>query len=632
MNLLFLDIETFSTVDLKKCGVYPYANDPSFEVLTTSASFGLGPVFRTTPEGLEYDLQDPDTLKLAFNANFERVCLSSALFGKNTHEYLDPAQFLDVAAIAAYLALPGKLETLAETLGTDTKSPDGKALIQRFSKPYRGKRIYPQDDPEAFERFCAYCDQDVVVLKEVFLKMVGGPKQKMPSPERLLAYPTPLERKVWVADARINDHGLKADRETVKLAAQVTLNNKTVLTEQLREQTGLEKPGSHVQMRRWLEERGTPLPNLQKDTVEEAIELARVNGDLELESVLEGYAEVSPTAVSKFDAILRTLETDDRCRGLLRYHGAHTGRWAGQKLQMQNLPRESFMDDYERDLALLAVHEGLQPGPRVMKKLIRPMFVGPIHVVDYSNIEARVVAWLAGEQWALDAFAAGRDIYTETAAMLGPQFTRQHGKVASLALGYQGGYRALIKMGGAALGDVDVLNDIKDRWRSANPHIVRLWGDLEQAFIHGGECAGGKIRVATEGNSRRIMLPSGRWIRYRDIAVRSIFVEDEETKKTKRVSGWSFVNPQGKKTLTYGGKLTENVTQAVARDIMAEALVRMVDEGIIPSFHVHDEVIVDESQGATLAHIEKLMCIPPEWSAGLPIAAEGATLDRYKKG
>ncbi len=597
--MLFLDIETFSATDLKKFGVYRYTEDPGFEILM--CAWTRDKVDYHIAVGEDEILRIPglftDTI-VAHNAPFERICFS-VLEGVR---YQDPARYIDTAAIAAANGLPRSLDKLAKALGVEAKDSAGTRLINLFSKPNRKKRIRPEDKPEQWEEFKEYCIQDVRVLVACFEKM-----------EDLR---TDTEKKLLLVDQRINDRGIQIDEELAALAvAQASVN-----TERQREEvtllTGVENPGSVTQLLDWFKEDGYELPDMTKETV--AAHLGRT-GDVVRDRVLELRQDLALVASKKYETALGSVCRDGRVRGTLMYHGAHTGRWSGRGVQLQNLPSASFTDD-EGDWdeaselsALEVLFEGGEVDATTLKKLVRPMFLGPFVVADYNAVEARVLAWLAGEEWALQAFRAGRDLYVETARRMGPQYGRKQGKVAVLALGYQGAINSLRAMGAEGT-DKELLAIVK-LWRKANACIVRLWYRMEEVFWTGGK-AGKFIVVEVHGKDRHVVLPSGRRLIYRDV-------------RLSNEGKLSFRDPRGFRQDTYGGRLTENITQAAARDLLAEALIALDSAGIPVVAHVHDEVVAETRDPG---NVVELMTALPRWAKGLPLDAEAFVTERYRKG
>lgn len=605
---LYVDIETYSTTDIKR-GVYRYSEDPEFLVLMCAWALDDGPV--QVAVGRDEIMKIPHLLdgsnvvvRFAHNAQFERVCLSR-FRGLPTGQYLPPEAWEDTMAHMAEWGYPQSLEGGAKALGADPKDGAGAALIRWFCQPDRsGKRRLPEDHPEKWAQFVEYCRQDVATMRDMRRRLLRRHKR---------SWPTSHERQVWIADQKVNDLGVRVDLDMAASAVEAASENLAADKAEAKAITGVENPGSTAQLLGWF---GGLLPDLKAETVRQALTLDDLTADQR--RVLELRQSMALTAHKKFQTALDVANTDGRLRGSVRFFGAHTGRWAGRGLQLQNLPRAGFESEAAQDAAILDLNLGLGADPQTLKALVRPLLVGPFTVCDYSAIEARVVAWLAGESWALEAFAEGRDIYVETANRMGGGMGRKEGKVAVLALGYNGGVGSLRAMGGDALGGEAVLQRIVDQWRGANRNIVRLWGRLERAFYYGGQ-AGDRLTVEADGSDRLVRLPSGRAVVYHQV-------------RAGRDGRLSFLDPKLRwRTETYGGRLVENVTQAVARDVLGAALVRLVEEGHRVVGHVHDEVIVESSPESSLAAIRRVMVTPTEWSDGLPLAAAGYSCGRYRK-
>lgn len=607
MTTLYIDIETYSTTDIKR-GVYRYSEDPEFLVLMAAWAIDDDPT--QVAIGHEEIASIPHLLdgsnvvvRVAHNAQFERVCLSR-LASLPVGSYLPPEAWEDTMALMAEWGYPQSLEDGAKALGAEPKDGAGKDLIRWFCQPARnGKRRLPEDHPEKWAAFVEYCRQDVDTMRDMHKRLLA----------KHGAWPTEQERQVWIADQKVNDRGITVDLELAAHAVEAASANTEEAKAEARAITGVENPNSPAQLLGWF---GGLLPDLKAGTVRDA--LARDDLTADQRRVLELRQGMALTAHKKFQVALDAASPDGRLRGGFRFFGAHTGRWAGRGLQFQNMPRAGFESEVEQDAALLDLRLGLGADPHTLKALVRPMLVGPFTVCDYSAIEARVVAWLAGESWALEAFAEGRDIYVETANRMGGGMGRKEGKVAVLALGYNGGVGSLRAMGGDALGGEAVLQRIVDQWRGANRQIVRLWGRLERAFYYGGQ-AGDRLTVEADGSDRLVRLPSGRAVVYHQV-------------RAGRDGRLSFQDPKLRwRTETYGGRLVENVTQAVARDVLGAALVRLVEEGHRVVGHVHDEVIVESSPESSLEAIRQVMVTPTEWSDGLPLAAAGYSCGRYRK-
>ena len=620
---LYIDIETRSRVDLKKSNVYRYVADPDFEILLAAYAIDDGPiVLASTPEeiaAIPY-LRDPSVEKVAHNAAFERICFS-AYYGLPVGTYLDPAEWDDTMPLASEHGYPASLDGAAKALGAPEKDSAGAHLIRYFSTPNRkGGFNSPEDSPERWEEFGRYVVQDVDTLREIA--------------RRLPAWP-PGERELFIADQRINDRGIRLDRDLAEAAVDAAELNLISQELEFINLTGVENPSSLPQVGAWLDSVGHPLPNLRAETVEKKLKELRAEPrpdpvEASVIKALELRQDLALVASKKYISALGAVSEDDRLRGAFRFFGAHTGRWAGRGVQLHNLPRAQLDSEEETEAAIAALHAGDGAGSYTLKALVRALFTGPFVVSDYSAIEARVVAWLAGEQWVLDAFEAGRDVYVETAARMfdldaeAARARRSEGKVAVLALGYNGGVGSLRVMG--AEGGDSHLQGLVDRWRRTNPAIVEMWKDLDAAFYHGGEVGSSRIRVEVEGRDRYVRLPSGRAITYHGVAAkteagpygprRRLFFRDPRR-------NWARVD-------TYGGRLTENVTQAVARDVLGAALIELAERGYSVVGHVHDEVLV-EGGPEDLDEVVDAMCAKPAWAEGLPIAAEAFTTNRYRK-
>jgi DNA polymerase len=629
MRELHLDLETYSDVDLKKYGVYPYSASPNFRILMMSWAFDDDPVQVAIGdleiwEALGDVLTDPNVIKIAHNAQFERVCLSRWL-GMPHDELLPVEEWHDTAAVAAQRGYPRKLMPLSLALGGEKKDEAGTRLINMFCVPqakFHHERAYlPSEKPEDWAAFLEYNRQDTVTSRDVH--------------RRLGWFPTERERDIYRVDQRINDRGIKFDRTLAEAAEEETEENYRQDGEELIRITGVSTAGALQQIRDWLATKGVDLPDMKAETIEAALEQ---NGmDPQARRVLVLRQNLALVAVKKFGAALEAGGEDDRLRGQFMYHGAHTGRWTGRSVQLHNMPREQFekkdehgekKPDYQAmSGAVLDLLMGFPANTLTMKKLVRSMLLLDGSVVDYASIEARVIAWLFDELWALTAFRGGRDIYVETAKMMATalgratSFTRSEGKVAVLALGFQGSINSLRVMG--ARGKDEELLQIVRGWRAANENIVDGWAAVGQAFMKGGK-VGRFINIEADGQDRRITLPSGRAIEYH--GYKTVWVDTLYGRKAAP----SFIDPQkGIRTRTYGGRLTENIVQGVARDVLADALVRLDREGLRPVGHVHDEALCENRD---LDRVMKVMLEQPDWAPGLPIDGAGFTTYRYMKG
>jgi DNA polymerase len=598
---LWIDLETFSTVDLRQATPYRYAEDPRFQILMGAWSndgknvhIELGQERVLNIPGLF----DRSVKKVAHNAPFERICISRAA-GNPVGKYLHAEDWHDTQAIAAEMGYPLGLGKLSWALGADPKDEAGTRLINLFCKPNRkGQRNLPEDHPEEWLDFLFYCQQDVYTLIDVD-KRLGG-------------WPTLNEKLAYLADQAINDAGAAIDVDLARRAVEAAESNRMEQEVEISAMTGVDNPGSQPQMMAWCRSVGLKNHDLQKETLAELLA-----GDLndDVRRVLELRQELALTASKKFASALGSVSSDGRLRGSFRFLGAHTGRWSGRGTQVQNLPRSQLPTETDTEAAILDLMLGEGGDAYTLRALVRSMFLGPLTVVDYKSIEAIVLAWLAGEEWVLRAFREGRDLYVETANRMSTPdhpLNRSQGKIAVLALGYNGSVGSLRAMG--AEGSDSDLEVLVHQWRRANRHTVKLWNTMEKAFRVGGP-VGEFMRVERYGKDRAIRLPSGRAIVYRKCSW-------GDTKA-------SFQDRNGNRASTYGGRLTENVTQAVARDILAEALVRLVDAGYTVVGHVHDEVLVE---GDDVDGVKKLMLEPPDWAVGLPIDGEGFVCKRYRKG
>ncbi|WP_312340212.1 DNA polymerase [Anaerospora hongkongensis] len=651
MKVLSIDLETYSSVDLKKTGVYPYVSSPDFEILLFGYAFDDQPVQivdkargERIPDIVLKALRDPCVLKTAFNANFERTCL---------HEYFRdemPADQWQCSAVQALtLGLPHTLDGVSKVLklpADKAKMSIGKSLIAYFCKPCKPTktneqrtRNLPTHDLEKWNLFKTYCAADVEAERAARKLML-----RFQPPEE--------ERKLWALDQRINEYGVKVDQTLVAHAiACDTAYQKRLIAEAV-ELTGLDNPKSVAQLKKWLEDaEGIEIDSLNKESV--PVLLKQTESDT-VKRVLELRQETSKTSVKKYEAMARAVCPDSRIRGLLQFYGANrTGRWAGRLVQVQNLPQNKLKDlDLARQLLRAGEYEMLEllfgNVPGVLSQLIRTAFIpeeGSRFIVsDFSAIEARVIAWLAGEQWRLDVFASHGKIYEASAAQMFKvpiesidknSQLRQKGKVAELALGYQGGPGALVKMGALKNGlTEEELPALVKAWREANPHIVQLWWAAQKAAI---EAVMEKSTVAFvkgivfkfESGMLFIKLPSGRRLAY----VRPrIEIDEKFQKPSLTYEGMDQETKQWGRLKTYGGKLVENIVQAVARDCLREAMFRADDAGYKIGMHVHDEIVCEVPFGfGSVDHLGELMGKPIPWAPGLQLRGDGYETAYYKK-
>ena len=642
MKTLSIDIETYSEASLSSTGVYRYAADQSFTILLFAYSVDAGPVQivdlaqgESLPAEVEAALSDPKVQKWAFNAQFERVCLSAYL-----GEKLDPRGWYCSLVWSTYAGIPLNLAGVAQALHLETeKMTEGKDLIRKFSQPCKATksnggrtRNLPEHAPGDWETFKAYCVRDVEVERAIASRL-----SPLPMPE--------FEWENYWRDQRFNDMGVGIDVELASKAVEADLEIKDALYTQMRHWTGVENPQSVTQLLGWLQDHGAELPSLAKADVASALDEA----DGTVAEVLAARLEIAKSSVKKYEKMLDCVCPDGRAHGLLQFMGAgRTGRWAGRLVQVQNLPRQTF-GDLEEAAALVKAGQADMLGvlwgsaPNVLSELIRAAFVASpgnrFLVADFSAIEARVIAWLAGEQWVLDLFKNGGDIYCETGTRMFGQEVKKHSplrqraKVAVLACGYQGGVGALKAMGGEKLGlGEDEMASIVDAWRKANPRIAQMWWDVNRAALeaikNGTSQMVGRIKVYQKLGALVIALPSGRELIYPSPRVGE-----------NRFGGESItfmglgLNRKWGRIETYGGKLVENIVQATARDVLAHSMATLEAAGYPTVMHVHDEVITEVPYGhGSVEELCALMSQGPKWSKGLPLAAEGFESTYYKKG
>lgn len=671
MKRLSIDIETFSTLDLKNVGVYKYIECPHFEVLLFAYSVDGGPVKcidlargETLPDDVKEALLDPDIIKEAYNTQFERVCLSKYLGVLDAKgQYLNPRGWQCTMALARSYGYHGRLEQVARSLkvGKDKeKLESGNRLIRTFSVPRparkadaeddklcNGKvRTMPDDLPDAWEEFKEYNIRDVVAEMAVQDKLPGGWDE--------------VELEAFYQDQEIVDVGVKVDMDLVAKAVTMDIEYSARKMNALQQLTGLDNPNSLTQLKGWLSQRlGFEVSSVTKDTIGDLVAKAKEIEDKEVIEALRLRTRLSKTSVSKYAKIEETVLTDGMVRGLFQFYGARTGRWAGRLVQVQNLPRNKISDlETARDVVKsgdLELLEMIYPSvPSILSQLIRTAFIpaegGSFIVVDFSSIEARVLAWVADEKWRLDVFQSHGRIYEASAsAMFGVPLDeitkdsplRQKGKVAELALGYQGAAGALIQMGALDMGlTEEELPGLVSQWRKANPNIVQFWADVDravkEAIVNKGVARLKKGLIFDARSScLYITLPSGRRLAYPNARLgtgragyKSIIFDT--------IQGFSF-GPEE----TYGGKLTENIVQAIARDCLRDFMLELKKQGrdtIV--MHIHDEIVVDtgrphggedEPDEARLARIEALMGVAPDWAPGLPLGGDGFVCKFYQK-
>lgn len=644
MSLLAIDIETFSDVDLTKCGVYAYADSPQFEILLFAYAFDEEPTEivdiacgEQLPQRVLDALEDTSIIKTAFNAQFERTCIS-----KHLGHHLSPEGWQCTAVQSALLALPLSLDSVGEVLDIQRKKlKEGADLLRFFSMPCKptkangGRtRNLPEHEPEKWERFKAYCIRDVDAEREIRWKL-----RNYPIPES--------EMELYRMDQEINDRGILVDRQLVASAVKCDNQYREMVTARAYELTGLSNPNSPVQIKSWLSEHGVEAESLDKKSVKGLME----DTDGEVLEVLKLRLLMAKTSVKKYEAIERSVCSDGRVHGLLQFYGANrTGRWAGRLVQVQNLPQNHIVDlELARDLVKNQRFEDLDllfdSTPGVLSELIRTAFVPKpgcrFIVADFSAIEARVLAWFAGEQWRLDTFAQGGDIYCASASkMFGVPVVkhgenghlRQKGKIAELALGYGGAVGALTSMGALDMGlQEEELQPLVNQWRNSNPHITKFWWDVDAAATKAvrekTEVPLGRLCFAYRSGILFVTLPSGRKLSY----IKPRMTQNRFGRESLSYEGVG----ESKKWMrieTYGPKLVENIVQATARDLLALAMLRLRNDGFGIVMHIHDEAVLEVPDGvSSVDEICRKMSIAPTWADGLPLRADGYECSFYKK-
>ena len=654
MRTLLCDIETFSPVQLAKVGVYPYCEHPDFDLLLFGYSIDGGPVEivdlangQSMPDEVLAALVDPDVVKWAHNAAFERVCLSAWLHRHHpdllSAGFLDPRQWRCTMIWSTYLGLPMSLDAVATVLKLDVqKDGAGKKLIKQFCTPATpsvlngGKhRNPPSADPTGWARFIDYNRRDVEVELAIH--------------DRLAFFPMPeSEWDTYALDQRINDAGILLDHTLVDNAVAVDEHHRNASLARAQKLTGLDNPNSPIQLKQWLATRGCELESLAKADVDAALDTATGA----VKEVLELRGDLAKSSVKKYQAMQNVAGSDGRARGLIQFYGAgRTGRFAGRLVQVQNLPRNYLTDlDQARTLVRTGNLDALEllydSVPDTLSQLIRTAFIPSegcrFIVTDFSAIEARVIAWLAGETTTLAAFRAGKDLYCETASrMFGVPVEkhgvngelRQKGKIAVLACGYGGSVGALKAMGALTMGLAEhELKPIVDAWRQANPHIVQLWADVEEAAIAAITSRQPlrlrNLRFTVESGILFIELPSGRRLAY----VQPRLGENRWGGTSITYTGTTTARRWGQLE-TYGGKLVENIVQAIARDLLVTGMHAVAKAGHKIVMHVHDEIVIDEPEnsGFTVTDACELMSMLPAWAEGLPLDADGYECNYYRK-
>ena len=656
---LGIDIETFSSVDIKN-GAYAYSEAPDFEILLIGYKFSDEDKVKLIdltddPEELEnlrfWDaLTDPEVVKTAYNANFERTCLA-----RHTGEAMPPEQWRCTMVLAVQLGLPRSLAAVGPALGLteeEQKKKTGAALIQYFCKPCKPTRTNGQrtkntrlNAPEKWELFKEYNIQDVVT-EQIILKRLRDFR------------PDQSEQDLWTLDQEINDRGVLLDIPMARSIVEFDTERSADLLAEAQQITGLKNPNSLAQLKPWLADNGLATDTLRKDDV--AAMLADPSLHANVRRVLEIRQTLSKTSVKKYQTMLDIAGEDDRARGIMQFYGGHTGRWAGRSLQPQNLARNTMPDDeldVAREFVKMGDFESLEmifgePAP-IFSQLVRTAFIpspGNRFVVsDFSAIEARVIAWIAGEEWRLNVFRNDGDIYCESASHIyhvpvvkhGVNGElRQRGKVAELALGYGGAVGAMKQMDTTGSVPEEEMQGIVTQWRAESPRIVRMWRDCQDAavsVIRGNQPK--RVLRSLQGTEFYvklvdgtpvlfIRLPSGRPIAYWDPKVMDTEMGPRITYMTQNQTTRKWERCE-----TYGGKLTENIVQSVARDCLAEKMKLLESMGYPIVFHVHDEMILDVPREDTRAAeiVDKIMAEPIDWAEGLPLKGGTYECDFYRK-
>lgn len=653
---LYIDVETYSSVDIKESGAYKYIESPDFEILIIGYALDDNPVQsidlaqgEEIPEEFEEALLDPDCIKVAHNAVFERLCF------KRTGYDIPAIQWYCTSVKAAYCGLPLSLDGVSKALDlTDKKLDTGKALIKYFSCPCKPTRVngmrtrnYPEHAPEKWEMYKEYNKYDVLAEREIF--------------HRLESYIIPkIEREMYALDQNINDRGILVDMELAESAIAVDNTYTSILTQRAQQLTSLENPNSPVQIRQWIEKKtGNAILSLSKETMPDLLkEFADYPDVIELLNIRK---KLSKTSIKKYYAMLNCAMSDNRVRGTFQFYGANrTGRWAGRLLQLQNLSKNHVSHiEISREMIRARDWESVEmmydDVSDILSQLVRTALIPPKNmkyaVADFSAIEARVISWLADEKWRLDVFHGDGKIYEATGEkMFGVpkseikkgSVLRDKSKISELALGYEGGLGALKRMGGDKMGlsDTEMMSLVR-KWRMANPNIVDMWKEIDEAskeavrYHRAVKCASKNVIFDCDGEFMTIELPAGRKLFY--------YKPEFKDKKVGRSSmpirslcyrGIDQTTKQWISIDTYGGKLTENIVQAVSRDLLADAMLRMEKAGYGIVGSIHDEVITEVPEinaQEWYDNLVKIMSTPPSWAYDLPLNADGGVMDFYQK-
>lgn len=651
--MLHIDIETYSDVDIQSSGAYRYIENDSFEIMLIGYAFGdkaVKIVDIANGDSLPYELfsalKDPAVIKVAHNAQFERLALRKAFGATNENWFCNEVY-------SGYCGYPMSLEDSGKALklGSDkAKMKEGKELIKLFCCPQKPTkknsfktRITSEEEPEKWETFKDYCVRDVEAEREIF--------------KRLSQFPFPDQERInYYIDQTINDNGVLVDLEFVRKAAEIGATYVEEVKQELIELTGIDNPKSVQQFKAFLEdELDEIVESVNKEFIPQITELAATQGNEKVLKALELRAKISKSSTTKYVTMLESVCKDGRIRGLLQFYGAsRTGRFAGRLVQIHNLPQNHLIDlDAQREAVkaggvefISTMYENVQD---VLSQLIRTAFIAKeghtFAVADYSAIEARVIAWLAGEKWRLDVFATHGKIYEASASMMfkvpiesitkGSPL-RQKGKIAELALGYQGGVGALKTMGGERMGlSEPEMKGIVDAWREANPAIKQLWYDVDNAAKKAIKTGAPQrlnqgVLIYMTGGNLAIQLPSKRCLYY----VQARIGQNRFDGESITYMGMDQTTKQWVAQETYGGKLVENIVQAISRDLLTHALYNLITNHIPVAIHVHDEAVPEiPTLGSSemLKEVERLMCDAPDWAKTIPLRADGFLTSYYKK-
>lgn len=651
MSDLFIDVETYSAVGLSECGAYKYTASPDFEMLIFSYAVNNGPVYTVDlaqgeemPEGFVAMLMDPTVRKHAHNAVFERLSFKRIGFD------VPAEQWHCTSVKAAYCGLPLSLEQVSKVLDIKNKKLDtGKLLIKYFSCPCKPTKVnggrtrnYPEHAPEKWEMYKEYNRYDVLAEREIYYLL-----ERYQIPD--------IERTLYCTDQAINDRGIMIDRTLAASAIAINEEYTAKLQKELVELTGLTNPNSTSQLKTWItQQTGIAISSLAKEAMPSVLEALKDYP--EVLRVLDLKNRISRTSIKKYYAMINCATDDDRVRGTFQFYGANrTGRWAGRLLQLQNLAK-NHVDNIEiprelvRNRDLDTIEMLYDDASDILSQLIRTGIIAPegkiLSVADFSAIEARVISWLADEKWRMDVFHGDGKIYEATGSkMFGVPIKaitkgselRQKSKISELALGFGGAVGAMKRMGGERMGLSDAeMMSLTRKWRDANPKIVELWSEIEDcaidAITYCTEIVGTaqNLRFKYDGKNLQIVLPSGRSLFYN-----SPYLVTVKGRKEIRYKGLNQVTKQWETIESYGGKLTENVVQATARDLLAHALINLTKAGFKITMHIHDEVIAeipyDGTEQQTYNKMVEIMSTPPEWAKDLPLAADGYLTTFYKK-